>query len=519
MTQGEVAMFQLLIADDEYIEREALKSIVNRKFPDSFTFTEASTGLEVVGQAKLLEPDIIFMDIKMPGQSGIEAIRQIREFLPDTDIVIITAYDYFDYAKEAISLKVSEFLIKPIDVNCVIELLETLVKKLQKKKELQKYKFEVESKLEMIKTRYEQEFIDLLQNYNTTPEVIHDYLKIIDCSFSKGVAVIIDFEKIIEDQSIGNIQKEFICTRLLNRIMLQSEKIGLKCMTRSEEDIGLLFFVASSEKEPIAEEELKSEIIVIIEEIKKGMRTTFTYQCSNVINNADMLATEICAFKQSYIRMKKTCQYPYEIEERLIVQLEKKNFIEARTCILEMAKEFRKHSNSTLFQGEVHALYAVVRRCIKNLSVDALMPNADELMENIKYEYDLISYFNCLFDYMEQFFNQKSRKNQLLMNKICDYLEEHYQEDISLEEAAKIIGFSSYYFSKLMKEYCNISYVDYVSTIRMKKAKEFFDTTDKTINEVALLVGYSDPNYFTRVFKKLEGETPSAYKENRKMNI
>jgi len=128
-------MFQLLIADDEYIEREALKSIINRNFQNSFTIVEASNGLEAVKQAKSLDPDIIFIDIKMPGQSGIEAVRQIREFLPDADIVMITAYDYFDYAKEAISLKVSEFLIKPIDVKSVITLVDTLIMNLQKKKD------------------------------------------------------------------------------------------------------------------------------------------------------------------------------------------------------------------------------------------------------------------------------------------------------------------------------------------------------------------------------------------------
>jgi len=510
--RGEIAMFQLLIADDEYIEREALKSIINRNFQNSFTIVEASNGLEAVKQAKSLDPDIIFIDIKMPGQSGIEAVRQIREFLPDADIVMITAYDYFDYAKEAISLKVSEFLIKPIDVKSVITLVDTLIMNLQKKKELQKHNYDIESKLEMIKMRYEQEFMDLLQIYNTAPAIIQNYLNMIDCSFAKGVAIILDFEKVQEDQSIGNIQKDFICTRLLNRIKTQSEKIGLKCMQRNEEDIVLLFFVLSKEMEHIFEFDLRNKIILLIEESKNSMSASFTYQCSSVIEKVDSLPTEISSFKQSYLKLKRTYQYPYEIEERLIAALENMNFSEAKKCIPEMTKEFRKYNNSELFQGEVHALYAVVRHSMKNLSMEAIMPNADELMENIKFEYDVISYFCRIFDYAEKFLSQKSGKHQLLIDKICNYLLEHYQEDISLEEAAKIIGFSSFYFSKLMKEYCNMSYVDYVSSIRMKKAMVLFDTTDKTIGDVAMLVGYSDPNYFTRVFKKVVGKTPTAYK-------
>ena len=67
-----------------------------------------------------------------------------------------------------------------------------------------------------------------------------------------------------------------------------------------------------------------------------------------------------------------------------------------------------------------------------------------------------------------------------------------------------------------MKEYCNMSFVEYVSLVRVKKAKELFDTTDMTIAEIAIQVGYADPNYFTRVFKKLTGQTPSGYRDIRK---
>lgn len=505
-------MFQLLIADDESIERQALKSIIYQNFPNDFEVTECSNGLDVVKQAEQVKPDIIFIDIKMPGQSGIEAIRQIREFLPDIDIIIITAYDYFDYAKEAISLKVSEFLIKPIDIHEVISQVECLLGKLRKREESQKYSVEIESKLEVIKIRYEQEFMDLLQRYNTTPQMLQEYLNIIDYSFGKGIAVIIDFETVLEEESIGKVQKDFICTRFLNRIKVQSEKAGLKCMQQSETDVELLFFLSETD----SEEDLKQTVTTLIENSKKNMSIAVSYECSRLIQRIEDLPTTVYSFKQSFFSKKRTYFYPYEIEERLISEIEKKNFPEAKECIRKIVKELGKQDHSELMQREVHGLYTVVRRYIKGLSKESLLPEADKVVENIKLESDILSFFEQLLDYAEKSLEQKSRKNQTLIQKICNYLEEHYQEDISLEEAANIIGFSSFYFSKLMKEYCNMSYIDYVSTIRIKKAMSLFETTDQTISQIALLVGYSDPNYFTRVFKKIVGKTPSAYKEQVK---
>lgn len=512
--KGRKEMYRLLIADDEYIEREALKSIINRNFPDQFLIFEAANGLETVEKAKENHLDIIFVDIKMPGQSGIEAIKQIRLDHTDTEIVIITAYDYFDYAKEAISLKVSEFLIKPIDVSAVVTLVDTLLKKLEKKKEWQQYNFEMEAKLERVKTRYELEFMEMIQYAHTEPETVKEYLKIMDISFQKAVAVIIDFEKIMDDASVGKIQKEFICTRLLNRIKEQSEKASIKCMQYSEDQLSLLLLI--SEASATDDIVFGDEMTAFMEDNMRSMHTLATFLCSKVIHDVTQLPAIVTAFKQSCIVNKEKHQYPYELEEKLIISLDKSNFSDGRRWITEIAKELKKQGNSKIFQREVHALYAVVRRCLKNLSKDALMPDADELVSYIQSDYDMISFFHRLFEYAELAAETKVGKNKALVEKICRYIEEHYYEDLSWEDAASMIGFSPFYFSKLMKEYCNMSYVDYVSLVRVNKAKELFDTTDVTVAEVALQVGYADPNYFTRVFKKLTGQTPSRYRDKLK---
>jgi len=119
-------MTKLLIADDEYLVLDSLKMIILKNMKDIDIVGTASTGREAIEKAVELKPDIIFMDIHMPGIDGIEAIRQIKAVNSSILFVIITAYEFFDYAKDAINLGVSEYILKPIEKSKVIDTLNNL---------------------------------------------------------------------------------------------------------------------------------------------------------------------------------------------------------------------------------------------------------------------------------------------------------------------------------------------------------------------------------------------------------
>lgn len=124
----------LLIADDEAMERKALSRIVNKRYKDAVKIIEAANGLEVLKKIGIYKPDIIFCDIKMPGKSGLEVIREIKKENPEQIAVFLSAYDYFEYAREAVSLGVQEYLLKPVSDEQVCTLMRTLLEKLEKKR-------------------------------------------------------------------------------------------------------------------------------------------------------------------------------------------------------------------------------------------------------------------------------------------------------------------------------------------------------------------------------------------------
>ena len=108
-----MSMLKILIADDEKYERDSIVSLLEENFKDRLTITQAKNGREAIEISEQIRPEIVIMDIKMPGINGIKAIEEIRKSAANTYFIMLTAYDYFDFAIEAVKLNVKEYLLKP----------------------------------------------------------------------------------------------------------------------------------------------------------------------------------------------------------------------------------------------------------------------------------------------------------------------------------------------------------------------------------------------------------------------
>jgi two-component system response regulator YesN len=108
--------------------------------------------------------------------------------------------------------------------------------------------------------------------------------------------------------------------------------------------------------------------------------------------------------------------------------------------------------------------------------------------------------------------NQKEAQSDSVVKRAMAYIEENYSRDISLDEVSREVNISPYYFSKLFKEESNENFIEYLTRIRIEKAKEMLENPEFSIKEVSLRSGYADPNYFSRIFKKQTDMTPREYK-------
>lgn len=130
-----------------------------------------------------------------------------------------------------------------------------------------------------------------------------------------------------------------------------------------------------------------------------------------------------------------------------------------------------------------------------------------EIHDNLN-ENDYINYYNGT-----RADNNRNTDEKVTAGQMKEYVENNYMYDISMQEAAQTMGYSDAYFSKLFKQYFNQNFTAYLTEYRMKKAKQLLSDTNESIKDISRMVGYTDSNYFAKIFKRIVGEIPSKYRE------
>ncbi len=510
--------YKLLLAEDEQIERLAMKKIINMQYQDIYEIFEAENGIQAVDIALKEKPDMIFMDIKMPGMTGLEAATKIRESNKSVKIIFVTAFDTFEYAKGAVSVKAEEILLKPVDMDEFIPKMNEWTEQLEQERNEKA----VSENVNPLKRQYEIEFIETVQKFSCQKEDIEYYLNALEIDFQGVVATQVDFTTAPDYKKSGNAKKDVIIKDFIDKLYDMSEGCNYRIVTgRAESCIKILFFVNNNiDKHDTLNKDN------IIKDVKHLLDKTSQYLGLRVdIRVSDFIDVELkipSAVYQASVHgnaeMNNLVLYPFELEKELIDNIAQGLFDKSDNIIIRISKELTKNFTGDGYRHMVLELYAVVKRSIIQISPDALMNYADKLSDEIDDEKSFCEFFTHLFEYAKDYTQQHSDRNKLLIQKVKAYVEEHYAEELTLDDMADMIGYSTYYFMKLIKEYMGMSFGDFLTSVRMNNAKKLLVSTNMSISEVGYSVGYNDANYFARVFKRQEKVTPSEYKRQYNRN-
>lgn len=179
-------MYRIMLADDEGIVLDSLKMIIEKHFPGESQIETAKTGRDVIELAETFRPDIAFMDIQMPGINGIEAIREIKKSSPSTEFIILSAYDKFDYAREAINLGVLEYVNKPFSARSITEVLEKAMKTVDFRKKKRSDDLRIREKMETVMPIIENGFIYAMMFQEISMEDVENYRQLLGMSADHG---------------------------------------------------------------------------------------------------------------------------------------------------------------------------------------------------------------------------------------------------------------------------------------------------------------------------------------------
>jgi two-component system, response regulator YesN len=186
-------MYRLLIADDEALEREGLEWMIGQQLPGLFEVIHAENGRLAIQRAEQYRPDIIFMDIKMPGIEGLEALRLIQSAHPKVKMVLVSAYDFFSYAKEALRLGVRDYILKPARKDQIVEILKKLVNELEEEKEKRDAELKLTEKLTRVTPLVESELALLLMMERVCGTEVHDIAALLGLKVKMGSAMVLSF--------------------------------------------------------------------------------------------------------------------------------------------------------------------------------------------------------------------------------------------------------------------------------------------------------------------------------------
>ena len=505
-SEGENAMYDILIVDDEQVEREVIRFLMNR-FQLPFAIAEAANGREALDLLGKRQFHVLFTDIKMPFVDGLELARQAREVYPDLPIVFFSGYDDFEYARQALSLRIISYILKPVKPEDFQKTMTNVLEQLQAK--------EVAAKQETLARQAFRRSV-LLQVLNgIRPERLQFLYPQGDCSFLS------DYYRLM-------------------LVQLQEKNGKLDCMISSEE----LFQVLPEDCHCVALEPRQYLILFFGRKHRMNWYQDLTDRLSSYIQKKSGSRCEIefssyfngaaalyVAYRETEKKLRdRTFFQAEEPSEGAAKQLEEKmgsdellvkqidtdirvndsqGLRQHMSLLLEAHK--KKQSHSVIY---VRYFFTNVLKLLLDHLAEDPAHSFDEYAVAIQ-ENDFVGIEQMLLELTEKVAWQiegdpKRQSHAVLLTK--QYIHRHFAESLSLDILADNVHLSARYLSALFMEEENIGINRYIKKIRMQKAQELLRDTNMKVSEISTSVGYTNLSYFCKSFQDAFGMTPDKYR-------
>ena len=536
-----MSLYRIMVVDDEEEIRLGIIKKIDWESNGFVVVGDAENGQEALEKAEKLQPDAIMTDIKMPFMDGLELGKRLAESMPSTKIIVFSGCDDFEYAHKAIKINVIEYVLKPINSIELIEVLKRLKEQLDReydeKRNLQTlYKHYVES-LPVIR---EQFLVGAIEGRISETQWEEQSEKL-DIDFKEGylsVALIHADGTVTSEENTLSIQKE---TALIS---ISIKKIVDENMDKYCRFISFLY---SDMVVVIGNFENKENILSFIKGINEVCKVYerimgFTisagvgYTCDDPLNIRFSYRSAQSALDYSFILGTGKAIYIDDVEPDNSIQLqfdeqEERTMLNAIKISSEeeitetIDKLFRKIEDLLLPFNKYRIYLMEIMTAILKL-VQAYNLDIDEIFGENFNCYSYLETFDSIHDAKAWFikkalkinrFIKKERINSsmLLVEKAKQYIKENYNNcDVSVEMLCSELHVSPTYFSTIFKRETEKNFVNYLTSVRLEEAVKLLNTTDDKTYVIAEKVGYPEANYFSYVFKKQYGVSPSKYRKN-----
>lgn len=521
--------FRILIADDEQLTRIGIRYFISM-MQNYEVIDEAVNGREALEKIYKLNPDIIILDIRMPIKSGLEVLEDINNSNHPAKVIILSGFNDFLYAQKGIKYGACDYLLKPTSYDNLFETLER-VKKIINEEKMIKNKLEDIRRISSLNLKYflSQFYVQLIkENINfdeykeklNTLGIEHDEVIVMILGLDKYYHLKYNYPEEIFNQNVNRIN---------NHINEYLESLEMK-YSRSficENTFTVVLFTNE-----FKEEDIKKIVIKLREYLNNNSGYTFSISVG--------IKVTLNQLAKSYENAKKKLDQRFFLgDNRVFYELEnfcngdKINCKEYISNILEAIKQQNINSIKNITDDYFRILKKLkiakeewLRFCYEiTLSVSELIENYSIHGNNINIiqKINIISNLssqNDVKDWLLTFLNDAVKCFQgeislkpLIIRKAIKYLEDHYKGQLSLLDLSKHVSLSTNYFCSLFKKYTGKTVLEYLTYRKILEAKRLLRSTRKTVSEIAYELGYTNPRYFSEVFLRHEGITPTNYRK------
>ena len=543
-------MLKIFLAEDEVIVRETIKRMIPWENLGFELVGEAADGEMALPLLIRQQPDLLITDIKMPFMDGLTLARLAKKEVPGLKVVILSGYDDFNYAKQAINIGVEDYLLKPITKNALIERLTEIRSRYEDEKTQREYYEKFHREMQAYEKNSSRDFFEALVSGSL------DMMEVYKRAEKLGLDIVAESYNVLiftmncnedfsgqregysswEAESLEMLEKFFTGHpfAMLFRsnvfsygVLRKGEKNSIRENTRiCVEEIRKIFDRKEDNKEwfvAVGESvERLSQIQKSYHSASRAFSQRYLYD-GKVLYYDEMLAMEkkdVTNDDSEYLqKVDVNALNPTILQKFLSNGLleETENFVQDYFYAIG-----QEPMESVVFRSYVilNVRFSVLS-FLKELGCDTktLEPEDTEkiLAESGRNMESTIAYAEKLVSQAIQLRDRNSgNKNRSILKTAVDFIDQHYmEEDMSLNKAANAANVSANHFSALFSQNMGQTFIEYLTSLRMDKAKEYLRCTGMRSSEIAGEVGYKDAHYFSYLFKKTQGMTPSDYRKAR----
>ena len=545
-------MLKIFLAEDEVVVRETIKRMIPWEELGFELVGEAADGEMALPLLIRQQPDLLITDIKMPFMDGLTLARLAKKEIPGLKVVILSGYDDFNYAKQAIGIGVEDYLLKPITKNALIERLSEIRSRYEHEKTQKEYYEKFQREMQAYEKNSSRDFFEALVGGSM------DMMEVYKRAEKLGLDIVAEAYNVLIftmncDEDFSGQRDEYSSWEAESLELLENFFAGHSSAMLFRSNIFSYGVLLKGQRETIEE-----NTRVCVDEIRKilsrqdGRREWFLAVGQSVERLSQIQKsyhTASRAFSQRYLYDEnilyydemETMEHPGgQAENEDNAYLQKVDVNALNPAILqkflsnglqEETENFVKDYFYAIGQEPMESLvfrnYVILNvrfsviSFIKGLGCDTNeMESADTeevLAESGKNMESAIAYAKKMISQAIEIRDQNSgNKNRSILKTAVDFIDSHYMdEEISLNTVANVANVSSNHFSALFSQNMGQTFIEYLTSLRMNKAKELLRCTGMRSSEIAGEIGYKDAHYFSYLFKKTQGMTPSDYRKAR----